>query len=522
MGPAARPVPTRHERPAEGEAYELLGFQRVLLWLRLVGVVFMLSQIPSYRLVDPRIVLAAALLVAVTAVAQQVVLGEDLPVRVIRRWSRLFLAADVTAMYVMGTAFTPDASWLAFSFYPLVTLEATLIVGTAGGLAITLLSMLVYLAQVTLHISFGNPVSEREIVGSLTMIAMLGGFIALFGRLADRGRRDLRVMLDLTSALAHQQDESEIIERLDQRLHDAVGARVRSIAVRDPDGAFQVIRWHSPERRRIDRASIESSLGDMERVSSVLASGTALTYPAEANSATAEALGLPDWARSITLVPIFLEGQWVGVLPVLWATTRVPNRHELRLLYGLAGHVGLALAQGQLQQARVEAATDPLTRLLNRRAIGDELASFVARASRSGGRLAILFCDLDGFKGVNDRRGHDAGDEVLRDVAGAVRGALRQGDVVGRYGGDELLVVAADATPDDAVALAQRVRQAVRAAAGDAGVDMTIGVAAYPDDGATDSELMVAADQAMYRGKLRGPGNVVLAGESAEPEAVSG
>ena len=521
MGPA-RPVPTRHERPAEGEAYELLGFQRVLFWLRLVGLVFMLSQVPSYRLVDVRIVLAAAALVGVTALAQRLVLHEDLPVASIRRWSRAFLVSDAAAMYVVGTAFTPDASWLAYYFYPLVTLEATLIVGTVGGLSITLLSMLVYAGQAALHISYGHPIPQREIVGALTMIAMLGGFIALFGRLADRGRRDLRVMLDLTSALAHQQDESEIIERLDRRLHDAVGARVRSIAVRDPDGTFQVIRWHSPEPRRLDRASIETGLGDLDRVSATMASGTALTYPAEASSALSEALGLPDWTRSITLVPIFLEGRWVGVLPVLWATTRVPNRHELRLFYGLAGHVGLALAQGQLQQAREEAATDPLTRLLNRRAIGDELASFVARASRSEGRLAILFCDLDGFKGVNDRRGHDAGDEVLRDVAAAVRGALRQGDVVGRYGGDELLVIAADATPADAVALAHRVRAAVRAAAADAGVDMTVGVAAFPDDGTTDAELMVAADQAMYRGKLRGPGNVVVAGETAGPEALAG
>jgi len=175
--------------------------------------------------------------------------------------------------------------------------------------------------------------------------------------------------------------------------------------------------------------------------------------------------------------------------------------------------MGLSLAQGQLQRMRAEAATDSLTQLLNRRAISDELAAYVARARRSGGHAAVLFCDLDGFKAVNDLRGHEAGDDVLRLVGAALRGAIRQGDVVGRYGGDELLVVAADADADDAVLLAQRVRRAVVEAAGDQGVDVTVGVAVFPADGDTGADLMVAADQAMYRGKLRGPGHVMVAGE---------
>jgi PleD family two-component response regulator len=86
-------------------------------------------------------------------------------------------------------------------------------------------------------------------------------------------------------------------------------------------------------------------------------------------------------------------------------------------LYGLSNQVGLALAQGQLQRVREEAATDPLTGLLNRRAILGELGAYVARAARSRSRVAVLFCDLDGFKAINDRAGHEAGDAVLRDIA---------------------------------------------------------------------------------------------------------
>jgi diguanylate cyclase (GGDEF)-like protein len=93
---------------------------------------------------------------------------------------------------------------------------------------------------------------------------------------------------------------------------------------------------------------------------------------------------------------------------------------------------------------------------------------------------------------------------------------VRQGDVVGRIGGDELLVVAADATAADAVTLAARVGVAVRAATAGEGVDVTIGVAIYPDDGATSTELVEVADRAMYQGKLRGPGSIVVGSPRAD------
>jgi diguanylate cyclase (GGDEF)-like protein len=430
--------------------------------------------------------------------------------------------SDLVAVYVMGTAFVPDPAWLAFYFYPLLSLEATLIVGTVAGLSVTGLSIVVYAAHLSLHVALGNDVQAREIVGAVAMIGMTGGFMAAFGQLAERGRRDLRLMLDLTSALANQRNDAETIKMLDRRLHEAVGGRVRSIAMRDEAGGLRVFRWRSAEPKPLDSDAIAASLGEVERLSATFASGTAVTYQTDAWSAVTAALALPEWAQAVTLVPILLEGEWVGILPVLWPTPRVPTRHELRLLYGLAGHLGLALARDQLQRVRAEAATDPLTRLLNRRAIADELAAYVARAARAGSPMAVLFCDLDGFKAVNDQRGHEAGDVVLQDVAAAVRGAMRQGDIAGRYGGDELLVVAADAGAEDAVALARRTRAAVRAAAASDGVDMTIGIAVFPEDGTTDGELMVAADQAMYRGKLRGSGQIVVASEDGpRPEGLA-
>jgi diguanylate cyclase (GGDEF)-like protein len=512
-------MPVIHERPAIGEAHELLGFERALLWLRLLAAATIVALAAGAHLVSPFLVGAAVAIVLGAAVVQRFTLRDGLPLEDLRRQAVILLVADVIAVYLTGTAFAAEPEWMAFYFYPLLSLEATVVGGMGAGVAVTAASIAVYGAQLLIHLSYGNVATSRSIAGAVGIIALTGGLMAGSALIADRGRRDLRALLDLTAALAQQQQEEETLELLDRRLHDAVGGRVRSVALRDPDGNFVLVRWHSPERRRLDRDAVEAILGRIDPLFARFAAGESMTYAVEAGSPLIPALGVPDWVRGITLVPIFAEGSWIGVLPVLWAAPTVPDAHQLRLLYGLASQMGLSLAQAQLQRMRAEAATDSLTQLLNRRAISDELAAYVARARRSGGHAAVLFCDLDGFKAVNDVRGHEAGDDVLRLIGAALRGAVRQGDVVGRYGGDELLVVAADADAEDAVLLAQRVRRAVVEAAGDQGVDVTVGVAVFPADGDTGADLMVAADQAMYRGKLRGPGNVMVAGEDA-PRAV--
>ena len=488
-----------------------------MLWMRLVGALIIVTQAPLYAMVHPALVWASLAIMVLTTTAQRRFLPDHLPAAVLRRRALAFLVADMATVYLVGTAFAADPSWVGFYFYPLLSLEATLVAGIAVGATVTALSLTVCLLQLGIHLSYEPNHQLKETIGALSLVGLTGGFMSLYAWTAQRGRRDLHVLLDLTSALGTQQDESETIELLDQRLQAAIGARVRSVAVRATDGSFEILRWHTDRRRSITSAALERGLGDVPALISALGDGTSLTWPVDAGSEIGDALGLPAWTRSVTLVPIFEEGRWIGVLPVLWPTPTSPGRDQLRLLYGLAGQVGLALAQGQLRRIRTEASTDSLTTLLNRRAILAELGEFVARAQRSGGRMALLFADLDGFREVNNSLGHAAGDRVLRTVAAAVRGAVRQGDVVGRYGGDEILVVADNAETADAVVLAERIGTAVREAAGAEGLDITIGIAVYPTDGADVNALLAAADAAMYQGKAHGPGRVVVA-SAPDPE----
>jgi diguanylate cyclase (GGDEF)-like protein len=147
---------------------------------------------------------------------------------------------------------------------------------------------------------------------------------------------------------------------------------------------------------------------------------------------------------------------------------------------------------------------DPLTGLANRRALDDRLGYEIARHSRHAESFAVLALDLDGFKAVNDRFGHDAGDEVLRDAAGALMEAVRAQDTVVRLGGDEFCVLAPQTDREAAAVLAARVLDSLAGVtAGLTGLSASLGTAVFPADGSRPDALLAAADAAARQAKRR-------------------
>lgn len=165
-------------------------------------------------------------------------------------------------------------------------------------------------------------------------------------------------------------------------------------------------------------------------------------------------------------------------------------------------------------EARIDflAHHDLLTGLPNRALLHDRLEFILATARRRGSRAALLFADLDNFKGVNDSLGHDAGDAVLGIVAERIRRVLRSVDVVSRYGGDEFLVALPDLDSEQgAVLVAEKLLAAVtepmEVEGQSVSVSSSIGISVFPRDGDSPRELIRNADAAMYRAKERGRGN---------------
>ena len=171
----------------------------------------------------------------------------------------------------------------------------------------------------------------------------------------------------------------------------------------------------------------------------------------------------------------------------------------------------------QASLAQQQAAVDALTGLASFRVLRDRLANEVARCHRSGEHFAVLFLDLDNFKQVNDRFGHEAGNAVLRETARQCGAHIRSTDLAGRYGGDEFVVVLVGTGEEGARGVGEKVRAAVQQVGVGLGypdgfVTASIGVAEYRPD-RKDEDVLVAADRALYRAKAAGR-NQVATGDS--------
>jgi diguanylate cyclase (GGDEF)-like protein len=159
---------------------------------------------------------------------------------------------------------------------------------------------------------------------------------------------------------------------------------------------------------------------------------------------------------------------------------------------------------------------DPLTGVFNRRGLDDAMATVLSFAKRVGRPVSVLACDIDHFKRVNDTHGHARGDEVLREFAQLLSDSFHQGELVGRLGGEEFVVVLPGADTAGALREAERLRARVAAhrfAVGDAAITVTvsIGVATAPASQVSWAELIARADEALYEAKSQGRNRCAVA-----------
>ncbi|HET6310224.1 MAG TPA: diguanylate cyclase [Candidatus Nitrosotalea sp.] len=223
-------------------------------------------------------------------------------------------------------------------------------------------------------------------------------------------------------------------------------------------------------------------------------------------SGTGEAVFAVDGKGLV--IPI-ASGDDVTAIVCLNKATGVFTNQDLFTVNALSGSSAVPLANAlRFQRSRQEATTDGLTGVANVRELRRRLDAAFARPDRRDTPLSLLLIDFDFFKSVNDELGHQHGDLVLQMGTRIVRAAARAQDLVARYGGDELAVMVADTNAIGAQRLAYRIVDAVHAAAVSTTpghhLTFSVGVASYPEDAFTASELIAAADQALYLAKREG------------------
>ncbi|MDP2470655.1 MAG: sensor domain-containing diguanylate cyclase [Candidatus Palauibacterales bacterium] len=231
--------------------------------------------------------------------------------------------------------------------------------------------------------------------------------------------------------------------------------------------------------------------------------------------------GVPG-ARSEVAVPLIADGMIIGVFNAESVEPHAFSDEHVQTLTVIARQAAEVIRSAQLlEETRRLAITDALTGLFNRRHFNQQLEENVGRAVRYDEPLALVFLDVDHFKSVNDKFGHQAGDRCLQALARTLRDSVRDSDQIARIGGEEFAVLLIRADRELALSIAERLRHRIDDLILEEDpplpVDLTasLGVAFFREDGEDPKTLMRAADRALYMAKRLGRNRVVLASEAA-------
>jgi diguanylate cyclase (GGDEF)-like protein len=222
--------------------------------------------------------------------------------------------------------------------------------------------------------------------------------------------------------------------------------------------------------------------------------------------------------RSILCAPLISRGRTIGVVEIINRVGGRFTQSDLEMLLTLVEPCAIAIENAILfQKTEQLTITDDLTRLFNSRYLNVYIGREIKRCKRHGIPLSVIFLDLDGFKRINDLFGHLAGSRTLAEVGTILAQAVRESDILARYGGDEFVVVLPETAPSGAMVIAERIRRAIEAHTFlkghglEARISASFGISSYPDHALTPEGLIQKADQAMYRVKERNKNGIELA-----------
>nr|WP_246325187.1 sensor domain-containing diguanylate cyclase [Dissulfurirhabdus thermomarina] len=294
-----------------------------------------------------------------------------------------------------------------------------------------------------------------------------------------------------------------------------VQADFAAVCLVEPDGGYRVARAVGPGAEGIEGrafAAREGLVGQALRINRSLPVGGVRRGRAPVFG---DRHGLPGYP-SLRVIPLRHDDDApVGALAVAARRPGAFHRVRREILELIAAQMAVKIDQARAhEEIRRMATSDGLTGLANHRTFQHAFDMMLARAGRRGGKMALILCDIDHFKRVNDTYGHPFGDRVLREVAGVLRGAVRKVDLAARYGGEEFAVLLEDADLGGARRLAERIRTGVARLrfpleGREVRVSISLGIAVFPEDGHDKGVLVERADQALYQAKAGGRNRAV-------------
>ena len=349
------------------------------------------------------------------------------------------------------------------------------------------------------------------------------GRVAMFADISERKRVEQRQNLQnaITVMLAEADRVEEIIPRLIQRLCESWGWAAGARRVVGDDKALRHREYWCLPVPEIDTfmrqsaARVDSAAEHAGLLRRVWATGQPVWLGDLAREPTffrgqrALAAGL----HSAFAFPIMVGGEFFGAIELFGREVRRQDAEIVAFAQNVGSQIGQFIARKRAESNLTFLANhDALTSLPNRFMFNERLMQALARAHRQDKMVAVLFIDLDRFKIINDTLGHDAGDRLLIELAGRLRGCLRENDTIARQGGDEFVVMIEDIRdPSQVTGVAQKILETVAEVHVLGGqefhVTASIGISVYPDEGVDLQTLLKNADIAMYRAKEQGKNN---------------
>jgi diguanylate cyclase (GGDEF)-like protein/PAS domain S-box-containing protein len=350
------------------------------------------------------------------------------------------------------------------------------------------------------------------------------GILLFAADITERKRAERRQNIQnaVTVLLAEANTVDEAIPRIIQTLCEGLGwvAGARRIVAKDDGKLRRTEDWCVPSRK------IQAFIRQSSMRVDIVSENAGLLRRVWAGG---EPVWLPDLALEPTLVrgpsalaaglhsafafPILVSGEFYGVIELFGSEVRQRDEDVVKIAVEIGSQIGQFIARKEAEfHLTFFANHDTLTGLPNRAMFNQRLTQALARAQRLAKLAAVLFIDLDRFKIINDTLGHDAGDRLLMQLAERLRECLREGDTIGRQGGDEFVVLIEDvADPQQVAGVGQKILETVARPYYINGqefhVTASIGISIYPGDGSDQQTLLKNADIAMYRAKEQGKNN---------------
>jgi diguanylate cyclase (GGDEF)-like protein len=338
----------------------------------------------------------------------------------------------------------------------------------------------------------------------------------------ERRTEELTALHTLVSAVNRSLELEEVLHTAVNMLSQVTGMETAWIQLLDQEKDELVLsayRELSPETvEEVKRLQVGQSITGWVAQRGEIAIVTDLQHDPRLTTGAARREGY----HSLAVLPLTARGKILGVIAVATRKKRLPQIADVGLLEALGAELGNAIDRALLHRQVQEAAlTDSMTGLRNFRYLQGEAEREFARSRRSKLPLSLLIADVDDLKKVNDRWGHQQGDELLKAVGETLRRSVRAADIVTRYGGDEFVLLLPETDSLSAYHLALRLRENVMALElrynhEPLRTSVSIGIAAYPAHASNFSELLRRADAALYQSKKRGRNQVSIYSETLQ------